>query len=494
MQILDRIASELAYLKGSLRILGRISPIAKNPTYTICDLMQETAAKFGDRVALISDRETLTFRQYDAPRQPVCPMGQGARDRQGRRRRAADAEPAGLPLRLAGRGARRRRDGADQHEPHRPGAGAFDRHRECEGRDRRRATSCPPSGRDAVHPEPGRIMVHSGGAGGLATASTTLANYADADLASDERTPLTIEDRCVFVYTSGTTGLPKAANINHYRVMAMAKGFSALMDTEPDDRMYDCLPMYHSNGGILATCGTLVQGGSVVIREQLLRAAISGTTSCATTARCSSISASSAATSSTPRPARRPQAQDPRSPAATGSAPTSGRNSPAASASRNQGVLRRNRRQHRDFQPGRQPGAIGRIPKWAERRFVVKVQVRHRDTKSRCAAPTASASLRAGRGGEIIGQILNDPAKPANRFEGYADRAATERKILRDAFEKGDAWFRSGDLMKKDKDGYFYFIDRVGDTFRWKGENVATSEVAEALTAFPGIATARSTA
>ena len=93
-----------------------------------------------------------------------------------------------------------------------------------------------------------------------------------------------------------------------------------------------------------------------------------------------------------------------------------------------------------------------------------------------------------GEAGEIIGQILNDPAKPANRFEGYADRAATERKILRDAFEKGDAWFRSGDLLKKDKDGYFYFIDRVGDTFRWKGENVATSEVAEALTVFPGIA------
>ena len=66
MQIFDRIASELAYLKGSLRILKRISPIAKNPTYTICDLMQETAAKFGDRVALISDRETLTFRQYNA--------------------------------------------------------------------------------------------------------------------------------------------------------------------------------------------------------------------------------------------------------------------------------------------------------------------------------------------------------------------------------------------------------------------------------------------
>jgi fatty-acyl-CoA synthase len=89
--------------------------------------------------------------------------------------------------------------------------------------------------------------------------------------------------------------------------------------------------------------------------------------------------------------------------------------------------------------------------------------------------------------GEVIGKIIKDASKPGQRFEGYADAAETGRKILHDVFEKGDAWFRTGDLMRKDRDGYFYFVDRIGDTFRWKGENVSTTEVEEAIGRFPGI-------
>src|SRR5690606_24651559 len=83
--------------------------------------------------------------------------------------------------------------------------------------------------------------------------------------------------------------------------------------------------------------------------------------------------------------------------------------------------------------------------------------------------------------------IVNDANKPGNRFEGYARREETEKKILRHVFAPNDIWFRTGDLMRKDENGYFYFVDRIGDTFRWKGENVSTSEVAEAINRFPGI-------
>jgi fatty-acyl-CoA synthase len=89
--------------------------------------------------------------------------------------------------------------------------------------------------------------------------------------------------------------------------------------------------------------------------------------------------------------------------------------------------------------------------------------------------------------GEAIGRIRKDSTQFGGEFEGYTSINDSERKILRDVFAHGDAWYRTGDLMRMDAGGFFYFIDRIGDTFRWKGENVATSEVATVIMAFPGI-------
>jgi fatty-acyl-CoA synthase len=90
-----------------------------------------------------------------------------------------------------------------------------------------------------------------------------------------------------------------------------------------------------------------------------------------------------------------------------------------------------------------------------------------------------------GEAGEAIGKINQETARA--RFDGYTKKDETEKKILRDVFEKGDAWFRTGDLMRRDRHDYFYFVDRTGDSFRWKGENVATSQVAEAISSYPGV-------
>ena len=93
----------------------------------------------------------------------------------------------------------------------------------------------------------------------------------------------------------------------------------------------------------------------------------------------------------------------------------------------------------------------------------------------------------ANQPGEAVGKLVEDPSSIGSRFEGYTNQEASRSKILRNVFEPGDAWIRTGDLMRKDEQGYFYFVDRIGDTFRWKGENVATCEVAEAICAFPGV-------
>ena len=94
---------------------------------------------------------------------------------------------------------------------------------------------------------------------------------------------------------------------------------------------------------------------------------------------------------------------------------------------------------------------------------------------------------KPGEIGEALGKILDDDSGMTSHFEGYADREASEKKVLRNVFASGDAWFRTGDLMRKDDRGYFYFVDRIGDTFRWKGENVSTAEVAAKISAYAPI-------
>ncbi len=139
-----------------------------------------------------------------------------------------------------------------------------------------------------------------------------------------------------------------------------------------------------------------------------------------------------------------------------------------------------------------EPGSIGRIPRYLAHRFpaaLVKYDVdRGEPVRDRNGLCIRSAINEAGEG---IGQLLDDTSNIGNRFEGYTSKEASEKKILRNVFQSRDAWFRTGDLMRTDERGFFYFVDRVGDTFRWKGENVSTTEVSQALCAFTGIQEAK---
>ena len=86
-------------------------------------------------------------------------------------------------------------------------------------------------------------------------------------------------------------------------------------------------------------------------------------------------------------------------------------------------------------------------------------------------------------GGEIIVPLANEAA-----WMGYwNDRAASQKKLIRNVFRDGDLFYRTGDALRRTDDGLWYFMDRLGDTYRWKSENVSTAQVAEVLGQFPGI-------
>jgi acyl-CoA synthetase (AMP-forming)/AMP-acid ligase II len=86
-------------------------------------------------------------------------------------------------------------------------------------------------------------------------------------------------------------------------------------------------------------------------------------------------------------------------------------------------------------------------------------------------------------GGEVLVQVPD-----TSSFAGYwKNKKATDGKFVRNLFKSGDLWYRTGDALRRTNDGHWYFMDRLGDTFRWKSENVATMEVAQILGHCPGV-------
>jgi fatty-acyl-CoA synthase len=292
-------------------------------------------------------------------------------------------------------------------------------------------------------------------------------------------------DPALLIYTSGTTGLPKAAKVSHARVLEWSWWFAGMMNAQPADRLYDCLPLYHSTGGVVAVGAMLVKGGSVLIRQRFSASRfwddVAGWN-------CTIIQYIGELCRYLVQSAPHPRERDHQLRLACGNG------------------LRRDvweRFQERfalpqilEFYAATEgmvslyncegmPGAVGRIPAFlAHRRPVALI---------RCDAGTGDplrddAGLcipcAPGEPGEAIGRIT---AAGGGSLSIYTDADASARKLLRDVAAMGDCWFRSGDLMRKDAAGFYYFVDRLGDTFRWKGENVATAEVAAAISQCPGV-------
>jgi len=132
------------------------------------------------------------------------------------------------------------------------------------------------------------------------------------------------------------------------------------------------------------------------------------------------------------------------------------------------------------------PGAVGHIPQILLKTLVPIALIKFDVDSDEVVRGKDGFCIRCGfnEAGQLISPTVQDGSLD---FKGYTNKAATEKKILRNVFKTGDAYVLSGDLLKMDPDGYFYFVDRIGDTFRWKGENVATGEIEGVIKEFPGI-------
>ncbi len=331
-----------------------------------------------------------------------------------------------------------------------------------------------------------KIWIH-GSRGNDASIDAMLDAMDASPLQPSERRAVTINDRALLIYTSGTTGLPKAASISHRRILNWGGWFAGLTGASIDDRLYDCLPVYHSVGGIVAPCSMLCAGGSVVLADKFSASEFWHDIvrwDCTLFQYIGELC--------------RYLLRAPPSEYETGHrlrlACGNGLRGDIWEAFQARFAIPRilefyaaTEGNFSLYNVEGKPGAIGRIPPLLAHRFpaaIVRV-----DTDS--GAPVRGEDglcvpCARGEAGEAVGRI-GVAEEGGGRFEGYTDAEETEKKVLRDVFAKGDAWFRTGDLMKLDAAGFFHFVDRVGDTFRWKGENVATSEVNEAVMDSPGV-------
>ena len=288
------------------------------------------------------------------------------------------------------------------------------------------------------------------------------------------------------MFTSGTTGLPKAAKVTHVRAQNYMRGLGAGAKASSKDRMMLVLPLYHATGGLGGMGAAFSNGGACIIRPKFSastfwdEAVSQGATMITYVGElCRFL------LSTPPHPLER--AHKIQWIIGNGLRPEIWESF----------VTRFNLPHVIEFYGSTEGnvsminldgpiGAVGRVPSYLKWKFNIDI-IRYDVETGENPRGSDGFCVRVDDDevGEVIGEIREDD--PRFRFDGYETKEATQKKILHNVFKPDDAWFRTGDLMKRDAHGYYYFMDRVGDTFRWKAENVATNEVAGVLAGFGGI-------
>jgi fatty-acyl-CoA synthase len=300
------------------------------------------------------------------------------------------------------------------------------------------------------------------------------------------RLGISLMDPVFYIYTSGTTGMPKPCIVSHKRVHYFWMVFSTFNFFSSSTRVYVALPMYHTNGGVVSTSAWMY-GGCVIMRRKFSASQFwedcrkyRATTFIYIGELCRYLMA------------------QPPSPADRDHSVTRIIGNGLRGDIWKQFQERFGVRYVFEFYGSTEGnvgfvnatytyGSCGLMPELAQ--FIMGVDlVRYdveNDTHVRDKRTGMCVPCRAGEVGEALARISHMPLKMGATWDGYTDRRASDSKVLRDVRRRGDQYFRTGDLMMYDSQGHWFFVDRIGDTFRWKGENVATSEVEAVINELP---------
>ncbi|KAI1190722.1 fatty-acyl-CoA synthase [Nemania serpens] len=311
-------------------------------------------------------------------------------------------------------------------------------------------------------------------------------------LPKERHTDLDIMGPAHLLYTSGTTGLPKGVVFARFRAFILGRGVSNLLPLGPGDRMYTCLPLYHATGLWLCAMPCLFAGATVALGRKFSHSSFwkevhqSGATHIQYVGElCRYLVNAPPSALDRGHDVHMAWGNGMRSDVWERFRERFGIECISEFYGASDGMGMMSNQNKGDF--SRDAIAL-RGPLWHllnrhERRILIDP-----DTQEVVRGKGGWAiEAKAGEAGEIIFRMnAADPDRGTPKY--FNNKSATEKRRISDVFSKGDLWFRTGDLFKQDSEGRLYFVDRLGDTYRWHSENVSTNEVSDVVGKFPQVA------